>query len=78
LLNGGAGADEFFFTVAGQDTIQGFNAAEDFVFVKGARQLSDLEFVQSDEDVLVRFNDIEIIFNNVTIDEIMSDDIFGF
>ena len=75
-LWGNRGADDFVFKSGdGKDTIKDFKVGQDEIDLAGA-SVDDITFVKKGEDVLLRYDDIKVLVENVTRAEMMDDDNF--
>ncbi|WP_069300734.1 calcium-binding protein [Neptunicoccus sediminis] len=75
-LWGNRGADDFIFKSGdGKDTIKDFKVGQDEINLAGA-DVDDITFIKKGEDVLLRYDDIKVLVENVTRAEMMDDDNF--
>lgn len=79
-LTGGSHADTFVFHKGhGNDTITDFTAGEDLIGIgRGASRLSQLEFEQQGDDVLVSFADVTILVEDISVAQLQDADNFLF
>lgn len=80
LLTGGSGKDVFLFHKNhGSDTITDFEIGRDIIQIgRGASQLSQLEFAKQGANVLVSFENVEILVKSVGLPELRDADNFEF
>lgn len=71
-LKGGGGEDTFFFKKGdGKDTIQDFKPGTDLIEIgRGAKNFDKLRFEESGDDVVIRFANVQITVQDVTLAEI--------
>ena len=80
FLLGGEGADVFHFREgSGRDLIEDFEVGVDTISIgRGARSMDELTFIQDGADVLVRFADVEIVVDEITVETLAVADHFAF
>ncbi|GGA07523.1 calcium-binding protein [Neptunicoccus cionae] len=75
-LWGNRGADDFIFKSGDdRDVIKDFNVGQDEIDLAGA-SVDDISFIKKGDDVLLRYDDIKVLVENVTRAEMMDDDNF--
>lgn len=72
-LWGNKGADDFIFKAGdGKDTIKDFKVGQDQINMAGA-DMDDIKFTKKGSDVLLSFDDIKVLVEDVTRGEMMDD-----
>ncbi|MEW2914337.1 calcium-binding protein [Leisingera sp. JC11] len=80
LLIGSGGADVFVFhRNYGNDTIGSFAAGQDIIRIgSGASSMSDLDFQRQGDDVLISFDNVTILVEDITVAQLQDSDNFLF
>lgn len=79
-LFGGKGTDFFSFAKGdGKDVVKDFNLRDDYFLIgRGAKNLSQLEFIEQGDDVLFKFGNVEVLVENVELADLMRQEHFIF